>query len=70
MNNSIIKLINTISDELPVYYNNITIQYSSEVDKVQKRDIIRCAEFPIYNSRLSECVSFYKPISKLYECYE
>jgi|GEM_PF-3905124 hypothetical protein len=52
-------IFETITTKLPISFSYIT------VDKRDKGNALRAAEFPVYGSRLSVCTGMPKPISKL-----
>ena len=58
----VIKLIPEIKDKIPYFYQTLT--FTKEKINMHKR-YYRVADFKYYNSGLSECHGFYKPISKL-----
>lgn len=59
--NKILKVINSIKNRLPLYYDNI-IERNKPTNKPR---IMRTDNFPYYGGGYSECTDSFKPISKL-----
>jgi len=55
------EILRNLSGDLPLYYKNVTEKGA----KKKKFQAHRASRFPVYDSGLSSCYDYYKPISRL-----
>lgn len=60
-NSDFLEGIQKVKENLPVNYQFIN-RY-----ELDKNEVIRTQEMPFYNSKMSICKAFHRPISKLYD---
>lgn len=61
-NNDFLALVTELETSLPVCYKFVVSQKVIEIETV-----LRVDEFSFYNSKMSACKDFYRPISKIHD---